>query len=78
MSHTPPAQTLLKPSEASVRFNIPLPTIYFWYRVGTIDGVNVNGRCLRIYSASLQEFLGSRIPRGKAAMMRSSHAAPPS
>jgi hypothetical protein len=53
-------KTLLKPSEASAHFNIPLSTIYFWYQVGNIDGINVSGRCLRIFSKSLQEFLGSR------------------
>lgn len=55
-----PVPTLMKPSEASARFNIPLATIYFWHRVGNIHGVNLNGRCLRIFSKSLLEFLGSR------------------
>jgi predicted site-specific integrase-resolvase len=80
MSYTAelPARTLLKPSEASTRFNVPLPTIYFWYRVGNIHGINVNGRCLRIYSASLEAFLGRGFsPRGKAAMIRRSHVATP-
>lgn len=56
-------KTLLKPSEASAHFNIPLPTIYFWYRMGNIDGVKVNGTCLRIFRESLQEFLRSRHAR---------------
>ena len=66
MSHDSelPVRTLLRPSEASARFNIPLQTIYFWYRMGNIEGINVNGRCLRIFSRSLLAFLGSRIPPG--------------
>jgi hypothetical protein len=60
-----PARTLLRPSEASARFNIPLSTIYLWYQMGNIDGVKVNERCLRIFSKSLQEFLGSRISHGE-------------
>lgn len=53
-------KTLIKPSEASAGFNIPLPTIYFWYRMGSIKGIKVNERCLRIFSKSLREFLESR------------------
>jgi hypothetical protein len=56
-------QTLMRPSEAASLFNIPLRTIYFWYGAGKIDGINVNGKCLRIFSKSLQEFLGSRCSR---------------
>ena len=56
----PLLKTFLKPSEASAHFNIPLPTIYFWYQMGNIDGVNVSGRCFRILSKSLQAFLVSR------------------
>jgi len=56
-----PTRSLLKVSEASARFNVALRTIYFWYRKGKIDGINVNGKCLRIFSASLREFLRSRI-----------------
>ena len=50
-------KTLLTPNEASRRFNVPLRTIYFWYRTGNVTGVNLNGKCLRIFSASIQEFL---------------------
>jgi excisionase family DNA binding protein len=53
-------KTLLKPREASTCFNIPVSTIYFWYRTGNIRGVKVNGTCLRIFSKSLHEFLRSR------------------
>ena len=71
MSYTSelPARTFLKPSEASALFNVPLDTIYFWYRMGNIDGFNVNGKCLRIFSASLQEFLGSRVALGGEDLM---------
>jgi len=66
MSHNNelPVRSLLKPSEVAARLNIPLSTIYFWYRMGNISGINVNGRCLRIFTRSLQEFLESRISRG--------------
>jgi len=53
-------KTLLTPNEASRRFNVPLRTIYFWYRTGNITGVNLNGKCLRIFGASIQEFLRSK------------------
>jgi hypothetical protein len=56
----PLEKTLLKPSEeASDHFKIPLLTIYPSYQMGNIDGINISGRCLRIFSKSLQEFLGS-------------------
>jgi len=57
----PPQKTLLKPSEASAHFSIPVATIYFWYRIGNIDGIKVNGRCLRIFSTWLKEFLELRV-----------------
>jgi len=53
-------KTLLAPNEASLRFNIPLRTIYFWHRTGNIKGVHLNGKRLRIFSASIQEFLRLR------------------
>jgi excisionase family DNA binding protein len=53
-------RTLLRPREASALFGVPLATIYIWYHLGKIDGVNVNGRSLRIFSKSLQELLKSR------------------
>ena len=56
----PLRKTLLKPSEASAYFGIPLPTIYYWYQTGNIDAVKVNGRCLRIFNKSLQQFLVSK------------------
>jgi predicted site-specific integrase-resolvase len=56
----PAAKTLLKPSEAAVLFDVPLPTIYFWHRMGNIHGVKINGTCLRIFTESIREFLRSR------------------
>jgi excisionase family DNA binding protein len=56
----PLPKTLLKPSEASAYFGIPLGTIYYWHQAGNIDAINVNGRCLRIFSRSLQQFLASK------------------
>ena len=53
-------KTLLTPSEASARLNVPLRTIYFWHRTGRIKGVNVNGKCLRIFSESVSELLRSK------------------
>jgi len=53
-------KALLTPNEASRRFNVPLRTIYFWYRTGNIKGVNLNGKCLRIFGTSIQEFLRAK------------------
>ena len=53
-------KTLLTPAEASALFNVSLRTIYFWYRTGNIKGINVNGKCLRIFSKSISEFLRSK------------------
>lgn len=56
-------KTLLRPSEASVRFQVPVKTIYIWYALGKIDGVTLNGRTLRIFSRSLRNLLNSRSHR---------------
>jgi hypothetical protein len=53
-------KTLLKPSEAAARFQVPVGTIYTWYALGKIDGINLNGKTLRIFSRSLLELLNSR------------------
>jgi hypothetical protein len=52
--------TLLTPAESSALFNVSVRTIYFWYRTGNIKGINVNGKCLRILSKSIREFLRSK------------------
>ena len=57
----PQPKTLLKPTEAAVHFNVPLATIYIWYQLGKIDGINVNGKSLRLFRESVVNFLESRI-----------------
>lgn len=54
-------KTLLTPNQAAAYFKVPLRTIYVWYQLGKIDGINVNGKTLRLFSKSLVEFLESRI-----------------
>ena len=53
-------KTLIKATEAADRFNVPLSTIYTWHQMGKIEGVKLNGKSLRIFSASLLTFLKSR------------------
>ncbi len=53
-------KTLIKASEASMQYNVPLRTIYTWFDQGKIEGVNVNGKSLRIFSASLLDRLPTR------------------
>ena len=55
--------TFLTPREASVRFRVPIRTIYTGYQLGKIDGINVNGKCLRIFAASLIELFASQAYR---------------
>ncbi len=73
-------KTLLTPAEASARFNVSLRTIYFWYRTGSIKGINVNGKCLRIFSKSISEFLRSKTapggeegPKGRKGTAKADH-----
>jgi excisionase family DNA binding protein len=54
------AKTFLRPREASAYTGVPLGTIYSWYAAGKINGINVNGKSLRIFSKSLFEFLESQ------------------
>jgi excisionase family DNA binding protein len=58
-------KTFLKPSEASQYFRVSLGTIYLWYGQGKIEGIKVNGKCLRIYRRSLQALLDSRMQTKK-------------
>jgi excisionase family DNA binding protein len=53
-------RTLLRPKEAAARFDVPLRTIYTWYQLGKVQGINMNGRSLRIFNESLRELLESR------------------
>jgi len=47
-----PLRTFLKPSEVAAFFRIALETVYFWHRMGKIEGIKIYG-CLRIYRRSL-------------------------
>ncbi len=51
------ARTLLKPAEAAARLGVPLRTVYLWCELGVIDGININGKSLRIFSASVSKQL---------------------
>jgi predicted site-specific integrase-resolvase len=53
MDRINPHKTLLTAREVSRRFGIPIRTVYTWYQLGKITGINVTGKCLRIYGDSL-------------------------
>ena len=59
-------KTLLRPREVSAYFAVPLTTVYTWYQLAKIDGINVNGRCLLIFRHSVIDFLASRVNNGRA------------
>ncbi len=46
-------KTLLRPREAAAHFDVPLRTIYVWYQMGKIEGINMNGAGRSGYSARL-------------------------
>jgi predicted site-specific integrase-resolvase len=50
-------KTLLTAREVSRRFGISIRTVYTWYQLGKITGINVTGKCLRIYGDSLVDQL---------------------
>jgi len=50
-----PHRTFLKPSDVASLFNVSLQTVYFWHRMGMIEGTKVGGRILRIFASSLEE-----------------------
>ena len=54
-------KSLIKASEASVELKVSVATIYKWYQMGKIDGLNVNGKSLRIFNESLLDFVQSRV-----------------
>lgn len=60
-------KSFLTPSEAAARSQVPRRTIYTWCLLGRIDCININGKCLRIRSTSLSEFLKARKPVGRGA-----------
>jgi len=53
-------KTLLTPREASQRLSVSVATIYWWYAMGKIDGVNISGGTLRLFARSLQDFSETR------------------
>ncbi len=48
-------KTLLKPASAAALLGVPLRTIYLWCELGLIEGININGKSLRIFSQSLSK-----------------------
>ncbi len=59
MSKVEDEKSLLPVREVSQRFCIPVRTIYTWYQLGKIMGVNLNGRCLRLYKGSVDEAIAA-------------------
>lgn len=57
MDRLDPNKTLLTAREVSRRFGISIRTVYTWYQLGKITGINLSGRCLRIYGDSLADQL---------------------
>ncbi len=55
MARVDPNKTLLTAREVSRRFGIPIRTVYTWYQLGKITGINLSGKCLRIYGDSLTD-----------------------
>lgn len=48
--------SLLSVREAARILNVAISTIYTLYYRGKLQGVNLNGRCLRIFRRSLHQF----------------------
>jgi transposase len=57
MESVDPNKTLLTAREVSRRFGISIRTVYTWYQLGKITGINLTGKCLRIYGDSLADQL---------------------
>ena len=51
-----PDRTVLKPSEVASLLNVSPQTVYFWHRMGVIEGVKIGGT-LRILTSSLERVL---------------------
>jgi excisionase family DNA binding protein len=68
-------KTLLKPAEVAALLGVSLRTVYLWCELGLIEGININGKSLRIFSQSLSKKLekqphkrgesGSESPSGR-------------
>ena len=56
-------KTLLTPREASQRLSVSVATVYWWYAMGKIDGINISGGTLRLFAQSLQDFSETREAR---------------
>jgi excisionase family DNA binding protein len=56
-------KTLLTPREASQRLSVSVATVYWWYAMGKIDGVNISGGTLRLFASSLRDFCNLREAR---------------
>jgi hypothetical protein len=63
-----PARTFLKASEVSSLFNVSPQTVYFWHKMGQIQGIKVCGS-LRIYSNSLTGLLSTPGDGGRGKAM---------
>ena len=50
-----PHRTFLKPSDVASLFNVSLQTVYFWHRMGMIQGIKIGGGTLRIFASSLDQ-----------------------
>jgi len=48
-----PSRILLTPSEVASFFNVSVPTVYFWHKIGKIQGIKI-WRFLRICRNSLE------------------------
>jgi len=56
-----PSRTLLTPFEVASFFDVSLRTVYFWHKIGKIQGIKV-WRFLRIYRDSLKGVRGALRP----------------
>ena len=59
-------KTLLKPAEAAALLGVSLRTVYLWCELGLIEGININGKSLRIFSQSLSKLNNNHTRGGKA------------
>lgn len=57
MSHNSesPHRTFPKPSEVASLFGVSPQTVYFWHRMGMIQGIKIDGGTFRIFASSLDQ-----------------------
>jgi len=53
-----PSRIFLTPSEVASFFNVSLRTVYFWHKIGKIQGIRI-WRFLRVYRNSLEGMAAS-------------------